>query len=850
MAYSKARRLADIVADTNGNINVPTQSASDNDTSAASTAYVTTAVSGLIDSAPSTLNTLNEIAAALNDDANFNTTVTNSIAAKLPLAGGTMTGDLTITNATPTITFSDSDVNYEATIQGLSGSLVLKADANNEFGTESIQFHTGGSQRGQFNASGNLGIGTNDPAAKLHISGNSDVSDADCMLIIDDVDGSAGSRIPAIMFRSHTSGTVTNQGRIRGTDTQGMVLSGSSSLANDLVVSGSSGLSRISIGTTTQSADGLTIGTVNSNCELDMTHTSGKRYRLSSNSDGTLKLENKTDAVSILTSTSAGLVGIGTTSPSSKLHATLGGSVPTISSNTVALFNRSGGVSHEAYVSIIGGADGASTLQFGDTANEDAGRIEYRHDSGGSDYMAITVNTSESLRIDHAGRVGIGNDDAGSMHAKANKLVVGTGSGDQGMSVFAGTSTGWYAFARAVGNNTDAYDGGMSYSGDRDLKFHTNAGSTRMTIDASGNVGIGTTDPSKKLDVRGGSAGGTHSHAVFTGTTGRGLEIRTRSDTAGGQHNGTAELNAQDSEGNGGQLAFSTGGTIRAFLNHNGLGIGTTDPAKLGLTGSSVGKVINLAGDDCQVRLANTILHHDNSGNTTAYLRNHYTSLGSDNNARLRLEAGKVIIATSTSYTERMRIDESGHVGIGSTATSGRLNVENTTNNFAIFAVNAANNYGTATLCHTYGSGTRYLMDFRVGGTAPSNQVGTITSGGSSTAYNTSSDYRLKENVNYTWDALTRLKQLKPARFNFKIDDTNTLVDGFLAHEVSSIVPEAIHGEKDATETYTDDDGNEQTRPVYQGIDQSKLVPLLTKALQEQQTIIEDLKSRIETLEG
>ena len=76
MAYSKARRLADIVVDTNGNINVPTQSASDNDTSAASTAYVTTAVSGLIDSAPSTLNTLNEIAAALNDDANFNTTVT------------------------------------------------------------------------------------------------------------------------------------------------------------------------------------------------------------------------------------------------------------------------------------------------------------------------------------------------------------------------------------------------------------------------------------------------------------------------------------------------------------------------------------------------------------------------------------------------------------------------------------------------------------------------------------------------------------------------------------------------------------------------------------------------------
>ena len=174
MAFSKNRRLAQIISDTSGNlavqgITVPTQSASDNDTSAASTAYVTTAVAGLIDSAPDTLNTLNEIAAALNDDANFNTTVTNSIAAKLPLAGGTLTGDLTITNATPTITFSDSDVNYEATIQGLSGSLVLKADANDEFGTESIQFHTGGSQRAQFDASGNFGIGTTSPDCILNI---------------------------------------------------------------------------------------------------------------------------------------------------------------------------------------------------------------------------------------------------------------------------------------------------------------------------------------------------------------------------------------------------------------------------------------------------------------------------------------------------------------------------------------------------------------------------------------------------------------------------------------------------------------------------------------------------------
>jgi len=116
----------------------------------------------------------------------------------------------------------------------------------------------------------------------------------------------------------------------------------------------------------------------------------------------------------------------------------------------------------------------------------------------------------------------------------------------------------------------------------------------------------------------------------------------------------------------------------------------------------------------------------------------------------------------------------------------------------------------------------------------PNGAVGYIETAGGSTTYGTSSDYRLKENVNYTWDATTRLKQLKPARFNF-IAHPDKTVDGFLAHEVSSIVPEAISGTKDAV----DDDG----KAVMQGIDQSKLVPLLVKTIQE-------LEARITALES
>ena len=153
-------------------------------------------------------------------------------------------------------------------------------------------------------------------------------------------------------------------------------------------------------------------------------------------------------------------------------------------------------------------------------------------------------------------------------------------------------------------------------------------------------------------------------------------------------------------------------------------------------------------------------------------------------------------------------------------------------------------------------------------------EVGSIKSTGSATAFNTSSDYRLKENVDYDWDATTRLKQLKPARFNWIADDTNTLEDGFLAHEVSSIVPEAITGTKDAATTLTKavigEHGNviaqnieesawtagkadgtydanttwhaSKVNPIYQQIDLGKLVPLLVKTVQEQEARIKALE--------
>ena len=130
----------------------------------------------------------------------------------------------------------------------------------------------------------------------------------------------------------------------------------------------------------------------------------------------------------------------------------------------------------------------------------------------------------------------------------------------------------------------------------------------------------------------------------------------------------------------------------------------------------------------------------------------------------------------------------------------------------------------------------------------PNGSVGYIQTSGSATIYSTSSDYRLKENEVAISDGITRLKQLKPYRFNFKKDPTKT-VDGFFAHEAQTVVPEAVTGTKD--EVATKEEGDRKVGdPIIQGIDQAKLVPLLTAALQEAITKIETLETKVAALEA
>lgn len=204
-----------------------------------------------------------------------------------------------------------------------------------------------------------------------------------------------------------------------------------------------------------------------------------------------------------------------------------------------------------------------------------------------------------------------------------------------------------------------------------------------------------------------------------------------------------------------------------------------------------------------------------------------------------------LIFTTSEDYdgsppsnTERMRIDSSGNVLVGRSSVGSDL----TQDGFTVYR--NASGGGTTAYAVNGGSGTAFavgtqadanLVIFARSGT----QVGSISVTTSATAYNTSSDYRLKEDVQPMLGASDRLMALKPVNFAWKVDGSRT--DGFLAHEAQEVVPEAVTGEKDAV----DDEGN----PVYQGIDQSKLVPLLTAALQEAITKIEQLETRLAKIE-
>ena len=365
-----------------------------------------------------------------------------------------------------------------------------------------------------------------------------------------------------------------------------------------------------------------------------------------------------------------------------------------------------------------------------------------------------------------------------------------------------------------------------------------NSTTTAITIDSSENVGIGTSSPSTKLEV--------------LDANGVGLRFGDIASTPSAQTAGYVGLSTSAYSGNNGDLVLiprtSSASNILLMEGNVGIGVSASLQGQLNVGGD--------AGGDPSMYVFGSRGAADNLPAGHLTFRNVANGVGDVNLSRIQsltgtgsnqTQKGQLAFSTNdgSSLTERMRIDSSGNLLVGTTSTAD-------TDAGAKILSAGIMVQGVA------GVGLVDMHDFYRGTAGSLTRVGNIRTNGSSTSYNTSSDYRLKENVVAMSGATERLKQLNPSRFNF-IADADTTVDGFLAHEVQAVVPEAITGTKDAmrdeeyevTPAVLDDDGNVTTEavmgtrsvPDYQGIDQSKLVPLLVATIQE-------LEARLTALEN
>ena len=492
------------------------------------------------------------------------------------------------------------------------------------------------------------------------------------------------------------------------------------------------------------------------------------------------------------------------------------------------------------------------------------------------------------------------------------------GSNDSATNYLNGDAT--LLVSNTAGTNTTNLklenDAAIAYGGGANTLVITDRQNERLRIDSSGNVGIGTVSPSRNLSVEGSSGTRTISSATVD------MNTRLRPNSQGGIEIGSTTSNVYlHNLTDGGATIFSTRSSSvdyeRMRIDSAGyVGIGgstITDVNLLNLQGAGASKNIGMVLNDTTT---GRIFNISNGGNALKFFD--YTASAE----RMRIDSsGNVGIGVvpeswrANDYVG-LRVGTGAAVyGRGSTdedkaGLASNAYYDNTNDRWQYIATKAATNYyqvsgqhifyvapsgsadgaitfsaavtidnsgnllvGTTTLAAIDNTPTANGVALRDEGTIMSSVTsggnavefrtvsngvaGTINCSGTSTSYNTSSDYRLKEADVPMTGATERVKALRPINFAWKADGKR--VDGFYAHELAEVVPEAATGTKDAmrdeeyevTPAVLDAEGTEVTEavmgtrsvPDYQGIDQSKLVPLLTATIQE-------LIARIETLEA
>jgi hypothetical protein len=498
---------------------------------------------------------------------------------------------------------------------------------------------------------------------------------------------------------------------------------------------------------------------------------------------------------------------------------------------------------------------GQHYVQFGDGtagAATYAGAIGYSH---ATDQMFFYANAAEQMRLTSTTlytasgiNVGIG------LSSPVSKLSInGTNSGSPNNTLTGSWLNVGSALSSGFGMRQKSSDPGISGSGypfqmavigglpfeiytadAQPLVFGTSA-TERLRLDASGNLGLGVTpsawDTLTAFQIKNGSVYGYSTGDVSIGVNnyyGTSNFRYITSSVAAGKYtiSGNEHYWYQAPSGTAGNaISFTQAMTLDASGN-----------LLLGTTVSNYSLNVKGAGS---------------SGNSSVYAQFTTSDTGTANTDGLLIGLG--VGSNPTAYitqfenaplaflvngSERARIMSDGNLQVSSNGTPDTTNTNsgiNVNGYYGVLSLNHSGNDYSIVNIHTSG-GNNKLFEWRWANSS----VGSISTNGSSTSYNTTSDYRLKEDWVAVADASTRVNALKPV--NFAWISSGERVDGFLAHELADVVPEAVVGEKDAVDA--------EGKPVYQGIDQSKLVPLLTAALQEALAKIELLTARVSALEG